>query len=314
MKFKAFLTDHGITLLERRLLPALDKLDKTCVLYLTPQHTLFLHNLLSSSTVIQSVAQVTNPALFLEHRISSQCDDRIALTLDASLLLRALRSVATISSSSPVQIKLVKKLPPSTTQPMPFLSFETKGRNSAVIHDVPISKPFSRSQVLELQAAIDGSQTLPKTLVQIPSLNQLMSLMERMRHVGDSLNVGVSKYGDLHLEISTPIITLGTEFQRLLVLGERAEPPAASDPGASPGKRMAVALQGGDGMMVQVTVKNFVKSLSCHLAKPDCAFYGIEEQSGCLVVVFQFFIPGTRITDKAISLHCRIPVIDPGCN
>ena len=65
------------------------------------------------------------------------------------------------------QIKLVKKLPPRSQQPMPFLTFETKGYKSAVIQDVPISKPLSRSDVLELQAALDMAQDLPRTLVQV---------------------------------------------------------------------------------------------------------------------------------------------------
>ncbi|KAF9613500.1 hypothetical protein IFM89_008347 [Coptis chinensis] len=62
----------------------------------------------------------------------------------------------------------------------------------------------------------------------------------------------------------------------------------------------------------QVSMKHFGKSLQCHLAKPDCAFYGITPLASSLTVIFQFFIPGTRQTDKSISLHCRLPVLDPG--
>ncbi|XP_076892794.1 uncharacterized protein LOC143544617 [Bidens hawaiensis] len=324
MKFKAFLTDHGINLLEKRFLQALDKMGKICHLYLTRDHAIFLHNLLNGDG-IQSIAQFQKEALFDDYRISSQNDDRIAFTIDLSLLHRALRSVLTIytefggsvggdATANRLQIKLVKKLPPYSSQPMPFLTFETKGYKSAVIQDVPISKPLSRADVLELQSALDMAQDLPQTLVQVPDMNQLQSFVDRMKHVGDVLNVSITKYGDLHLQISTSLITLGAEFRKLKVIGEQARVPAG-DENLTAQTRTQRAVDKGDGMSVQVSVKHFFKSIQCHLAKPDCAFYGIAQQGACLTVVFQFFVPGTRQTDKSISLHCRLPVlIDSGTN
>ena len=50
---------------------------------------------------------------------------------------------------------------------MPFLTFETRGYKSAVIQDVPISKPLSRAQVVELQSALEMAQDLPQTLLQV---------------------------------------------------------------------------------------------------------------------------------------------------
>ncbi|KAL6954964.1 hypothetical protein U1Q18_006762 [Sarracenia purpurea var. burkii] len=324
MKFKAFLTDNGVSLLEKRFLPALDKMGRICHLYLTRDHAIFLHNLLNGDG-IQSIAQFRKEALFDDYRISSQINDRIAFSIDLSLLHRALRSVITIyaefsgshgggggaAASNRLQIKLVKKLPPCSQQPMPFLTFETKGYKSAVIQDVPISNPLSRSDVLELQAALDMSQDLPRTLVQVPDMNQLQNFVDRMKHVGDLINVSITKYGDLHLQISTTLITLGAEFRKLSVLGEQAEVPVG-DRDLSAHSRTQRAIQKGDAMTVQVSVRHFSKSLQCHLVKPDCAFYGIAPQGACLTVIFQFFIPGTRQTDKSISLHCRLPVLDPG--
>lgn len=325
MKFRAFLTDNGVNLLDKRFLPALDKMGKICYLYLTRDHVYFLHNLLNGDG-IQSIAQFRIEALFDEYRISSQNDDRISFTIDLSLLHRALRSIISIytefsashggdpvgdSAPNRLQIKLVKKLPPHSQQPMPFLTLEAKGYRSAVIQDVPISKPLSRSDVLELQAALDMAQDLPQTLIRVPDMHQLQNFVDRMKNVGDVLNVSISKYGDLHLQVSTTLITLGAEFRKLLVIGEQAESPTG-DQNLSAQSRTRVALQRGDAMMVQVSVKHFFKSLQCHLAKPDCAFYGIAQQGACLTVIFQFFIPGTHQTDKAISLHCRLPVLDPG--
>uniref|UniRef100_A0A453CGE6 Uncharacterized protein n=1 Tax=Aegilops tauschii subsp. strangulata TaxID=200361 RepID=A0A453CGE6_AEGTS len=76
--------------------------------------------------------------------------------------------------------------------------------------------------------------------------------------------------------------------------------------------RMEMAVERGEALSVQVSMKHLVKSLQCHLAKPDCTFYGIAPNGACLTVIFQYFIPGTRLTDKSISFYCRLPVLDPG--
>ncbi|KAF8407398.1 hypothetical protein HHK36_006529 [Tetracentron sinense] len=314
MKFKAFLTDNGVNLLEKRFLPALDKMGRICHLYLSRDHAIFLHNLLNGDGV-QSIAQFRKETLFEDYRISSQNDDRIAFSLDLALLHRALRSSVSIciegGAANRLQIKLVKKLPPNSRQPTPFLTFETKGYKSAVIQDVPISKPLSRADVMELQSALDMAQDLPQTLVQVPDLVQLQSFVDRLKHVGDLLNISITQYGDLHLQVSTTLITVGSEFRKLRVLGVQAEVPAG-DPDMSAQSRTEMAIQRGEALSVQVSMKHFAKSLQCHLAKPDCAFYGIAPQGTCLTVIFQFFIPGTRQTDKSVSLHCRLPVLETG--
>ncbi|KAG6477487.1 hypothetical protein ZIOFF_066754 [Zingiber officinale] len=186
---------------------------------------MFLHNLLGGGGV-QSVTQFDKDVLFRHYRISSQNAARIAFAVDASLLHRALRSALTIQEqardeTAAIQIKLVKKLPTGSRNPAPFLTFETKGRVSAVVQDVPISKPLSRSDVLQIQSALDASQDLPQTLVQVPDLAQLQSLVDRLKYVGDVLTVSIAQYGDLHLQVSTSLVTVGSELRKLRVLGVR---------------------------------------------------------------------------------------------
>ncbi|KAJ6839919.1 uncharacterized protein M6B38_311085 [Iris pallida] len=318
MKFRAFLSEEGVNLLDKRILPSLDKLGRVCHLYLTPTHSFFLHGLLSGDGV-QSVLQLSNPFLFRDHRISSRTSDRIAFALDVSLLHRALRSATANAGAAAdggggageIQIKLLKKLPAGSTAPAPFLTFESRGASSAVVQDVPISKPLSRADVVQLQAALDAAQDLPQTLVQVPDLAQLQNLVERLKNVGDLLTVAITQYGDLHLQVSTSLITVGSEFRRLRVLGVHADAPTG-ERNLSARTRTEMAIQRGEALSVQVSMKHLAKSLQCHLAKPDCAFYGIAPQGACLTVIFQFFIPGTRLMDKSISFHCRLPVLDSG--
>ncbi|XP_031474501.1 checkpoint protein hus1 isoform X1 [Nymphaea colorata] len=309
MKFKAFLSDHGVHLLERRFIPAFDKIGRSCHLYLTRDHAILLHNLLNGDGV-QAIAQFKKEVLFEDYRISSQNDDRIAFTIDLGLLHRALKSSMSMAGEK-LQIKLIKKRTINSQQPMPFLTFESKGYKSAVIQDVPVSKPLSRAEVLELQAALDMAQDIPETLVQVSDLSRLQSLVERLKHVGDLLDVAITRYGDLHLQVSTTLINVGAEYKKLKVLGVKASPPPGEED-LSPPVRTEMAIQRGEASSVQVSMRHFGKSLQCHLAKPDCAFYGISPLAACLTIIFQFFIPGTRQTDKSISLHCRLPILDTG--
>ncbi|KAJ3680326.1 hypothetical protein LUZ60_016604 [Juncus effusus] len=318
MKFKAFFTEDGMNLLDKRFLPALEKLGRMCHVYLTPDHAMFLHGLVpSGGDGPQCVAQFGKDLLFRDYRISSQCDNRIAFAADSALLHRALRSALTVhlqSNSDPnalIQIKLVKKLPVGSRSPAPYLSFETKGIRSAVVQDVPISKPLSRADLVELQSALDAAQDLPQTLVQVPDLAQLQSLVDRLKNLGELLSVTVTQYGDLHLQVSNSLVTVGSELRKLRVLGLHAEPPV-SDGNLTASTRTEMAVQSGEAFSVQVSMKHLGKSLHCHLAKPDSTFYGIAPGGACLTVIFQYFIPGTRLTDKSISFYCRLPVLDTG--
>ncbi|KAG6473788.1 hypothetical protein ZIOFF_067705 [Zingiber officinale] len=59
------------------------------------------------------------------------------------------------------------------------------------------------------------------TLVQAPDLAQLQSLVDRLKYVGDVLTVSIAQYGDLHLQVSTSLVTVGSELRKLRVLGVR---------------------------------------------------------------------------------------------
>lgn len=62
-----------------------------------------------------------------------------------------------------------------------------------------------------------------QTLVQVPDLLQLQNLVDRLKQVGDLLTVSISQYGDLHLQVSTSLITVGSDFRKLRVLGVQGD-------------------------------------------------------------------------------------------
>ncbi|GAB4826515.1 hypothetical protein Ancab_033411 [Ancistrocladus abbreviatus] len=126
---------------------------------------------------------------------------------------------------------------------MPFLALEIKGHTSVVIHDVPISKPLPCAQ----------------------ELGRLLSFVDRIKQLGDVISVLISKHGELHLKVSNNLVTLGVKFKRLKVVGERAKKES---------ELVVVVL----GMMMVVVVDRVC--LQFHLAKPDCAFYGVRAHIG----------------------------------
>jgi HUS1 checkpoint protein len=62
-----------------------------------------------------------------------------------------------------------------------------------------------------------------QSLVLVPDLPQLQSLVDRLKNVGDLLTVAVTQYGDLHLQVSTSLVTIGSEFRKLRVFGDRGK-------------------------------------------------------------------------------------------
>nr|CAB3487722.1 unnamed protein product [Digitaria exilis] len=177
MKFKAFFTDDGISLLDKRFLPAMDKVGRVCHVFLTPTHAMLLHNLIGATAAgpdgggPQCVAQFAKDLLFREYNLASR-NGGIAFSVEVALLHRALRSVLAVHAQPPaagdapgapaIQVKLVNKLAAGSRSATPFLTFETKGARAAVVQDVPISRPLSRSDIERLQAALDAAKDLPQ--------------------------------------------------------------------------------------------------------------------------------------------------------
>ncbi|CAI5529044.1 unnamed protein product [Closterium sp. Naga37s-1] len=199
-------------------LPAFERIGRVCHVYLTPSDVFLLHNVLSADGV-QAIAQFPTGELFSEHLISSASADRIAFSLDLSLLARALRS-SLATAATRHQLKLVKKSTNPTAPALPFLSLEAKGERSSIVQDIPISTPLPRSQLNELQAGIDLVHSLPETLVQLPDLPSLRHLVERLQSVGDVADVATMRSGALAMRTHTPSITVAAQFKNLKQWGE----------------------------------------------------------------------------------------------
>ncbi|GJP36391.1 hypothetical protein CLOM_g20903 [Closterium sp. NIES-68] len=321
MRFKAILTTDGVILLEQRFLPAFERIGKLCHLYLTPSDLFLMHHMLSADGV-QAIAQFPTAELFSEHLISSASADRIAFSLDLSLLARALRSSLATGAARHL-LKLVKKSSSPNAPALPFLSLEAKGERSSIVQDIPISSPLPRSQLNELQAGIDLVHTLPETLVQLPDLPSLRQLMERLQSVGDVADVATMRCGALAMRTQTPSISIAAQFRNLRVFGANAESQqSGADPGAGSRQgggseeeaeadisglstRLRQMQATGDATVVSVSLKHLARSLQCYLTRPDASYCGVAPNEACLLMIFQY-------ANSPISLQYRLPLLDPG--
>jgi hypothetical protein len=76
---------------------------------------------------------------------------------------------------------------------------------------------------LDLKLVCGGTRSSGYRLVLVPDLPQPQSLVDRLKNVGGLLTVAVTQYGDLHLQVSTALVTIGSEFRKLRVLGDRGK-------------------------------------------------------------------------------------------
>jgi HUS1 checkpoint protein len=63
-----------------------------------------------------------------------------------------------------------------------------------------------------------------QTLVQVPELQNLIGLIDRLGKLGEVLEVAVTQYGDLHLRVSQTMVSSGSEYRKLRVIGVRGIP------------------------------------------------------------------------------------------
>lgn len=65
---------------------------------------------------------------------------------------------------------------------------------------------------------------MSQALIQLPELVQLQLQVERLKNLGEILDVGISKYGFLTLTISTPLIAVTSEYTQLQIWGDNHGP------------------------------------------------------------------------------------------
>uniref|UniRef100_A0A7S3A5Z2 Checkpoint protein n=1 Tax=Rhodosorus marinus TaxID=101924 RepID=A0A7S3A5Z2_9RHOD len=238
MRFKTRLRVGRIAAL-LRVVQALQKVDRRCILHLTPQEDDQIR-LILFPTALSSVAAYTGlpkSYWFDGYRIESQSGNNIGMEVDLQNLDRALKSAA---GGDAVVIKLAKK-------GVPVLTFDIRTALGPILQDLPVSI-MSSTRLEECQEP--DSATLQGVV--LPSLANLCSVVERLKALGNhaSIKTVVGERSSFTIEAASDAANLSASYDGLEV-----------EPSSSMGDARECE--------VELEVKNFGKALFAHQILPD---------------------------------------------
>eukprot|EP01126_Amoeba_proteus_P041044 TRINITY_DN4404_c0_g1_i2.p1 TRINITY_DN4404_c0_g1~~TRINITY_DN4404_c0_g1_i2.p1 ORF type:complete len:223 (-),score=33.44 TRINITY_DN4404_c0_g1_i2:347-970(-) len=187
MRFKARIQDINLFL---RLALAVEKIEKSCVVHLTPKKIQFI--LISDLTDGFQVWSGMNAAsIFSEYKIYSKNQDEISFNVNLENLIRGLKSG---QSAQEVRIQLTKKGGTAYLS----MSIEVNPTKSMIIsQDIPI-QIISPSQ---LAAFTEPALPEPEVCIMMPPLKGLKNVIERMKNVDDFLIIQANMAGELTFKV-----------------------------------------------------------------------------------------------------------------
>uniref|UniRef100_A0A7S3A7K8 Checkpoint protein n=1 Tax=Rhodosorus marinus TaxID=101924 RepID=A0A7S3A7K8_9RHOD len=268
MRFKTRLRVGRIAAL-LRVVQALQKVDRRCILHLTPQEDDQIR-LILFPTALSSVAAYTGlpkSYWFDGYRIESQSGNNIGMEVDLQNLDRALKSAA---GGDAVVIKLAKK-------GVPVLTFDIRTALGPILQDLPVSI-MSSTRLEECQEP--DSATLQGVV--LPSLANLCSVVERLKALGNhaSIKTVVGERSSFTIEAASDAANLSASYDG--IEHARHNRQNFSAPTGYPlwcadeinlcaGLEVEPSSSMGDAREceVELEVKNFGKALFAHQILPD---------------------------------------------
>jgi len=305
MRFKAVLSDRGVSLLERGFVPSLEKFGKTCCLLLREDDVHFVQNVTCTDGP-HVTAKLDRQVLFQtnKYRVESKHDNQIAFEIDLHHLLRVLRSAGAVGAES-LSVKLTTKRTEDDPEPKPFLGFVTQGGDVQIEHDMPIGYPMENEDVDQVLREATVAQVCPYYLDLHWDLPRIQQVVERFKNISDETRMGTTKQGDLHLQVEKTSIQMGVEYRHLKVAPPCEEPPSLIASNAA--ERLDEATVAGDGNSVTVQIKNLNKTLRCPMEMQERVLCGIAENRGYVHFLFVFAHDGSR---DHMHLSIKLPVAE----
>jgi len=203
MRFRAKLKDSGLFL---RLIQTVEKIDKHCMLHLTPKKIQFiLVKELEHGFQVWSAMNASS--LFNDYLIESKADNEISFSINLNHLARALKC-GDKSPSQYILIKLTKK------GDMPYLSLSMEispTRSMMLTQDVPI-QPLSTEQ---MKAFIEPTLPDPDIAIMMPTLKNMRHVIERMKDLDSMLTIQANMGGEMTLKVQTDMVSIATFYRNL---------------------------------------------------------------------------------------------------
>jgi len=307
-------------LLNRELLPLLEKFSKACILLLRPESVHFILREVDADGM-QLSAECSKDMFFEpgQYSIDSRYRNHIAFSFDIGLLRRVLGAVCR-NGVEVLHMKLAMRMVPTVggaSEARPFLSLETSAHSSVhMLQDLPITQPFAPSEVERLIRDM-GVELCPWYLNLLPQIQSIQAVADKLKPLGGgAVTLALTRSGAAHLQVVAPQVHLGAEFRELDVIPPAMRTDAAATPTEGhPEDRLEAALQRGHVCQVSLHLKHFQKAMagsSLLGAGISTLHVGIGEEGGHVHVMYTLKDRSGRSdgATPAVELQLRMPVVD----
>ncbi|KAJ2000258.1 Checkpoint protein hus1 [Coemansia thaxteri] len=230
---------------------------------------------------LQLWSDIAVGALFSEYQIESNHNDEIYLEFAIDNLQRALRST---QGALGVTLKLAKK------QGLPVLSLvirnqSTTGRELTLCQDVPVRMLTA----LQMEAIREPMVPDGQVHIMMPPLNNVRSIAERMKGMGDRVAVSANKEGEMTIRVANDLTDITTYFRGLETLAyDNTQEPSADE---RPSSEFYTAV---------VDMKNFLRFLQSYHVAPKNIVCCIVEQHA---VMFYVYIGSSGYSGAAAAIN-----------
>eukprot|EP01127_Copromyxa_protea_P018921 TRINITY_DN6046_c0_g1_i2.p1 TRINITY_DN6046_c0_g1~~TRINITY_DN6046_c0_g1_i2.p1 ORF type:complete len:273 (-),score=30.40 TRINITY_DN6046_c0_g1_i2:23-841(-) len=257
MRFKARIQDINLFL---RLVQTVEKIEKSCVVHLTPKKIQFI--LISDLTDGFQVWSGMNAAsLFSDYKIVSKHSNEISFNVNLDNLIRGLKSG---QLAQEVTVKLTKKGGTAYLQ----LAIEmTPTRSMTITQEIPI-QIISPAQ---LAAFTEPTLPDPEVYIMMPGLKSLRSVIERMKNIDDFLVIQANMAGELTFKVQTEVVSIATFYRKL----DHPHIEGRDPPKANPDQTARV----------KVDIKKFARFMYSYQVQPQNVICCIVEDTALVLHV-----------------------------
>ncbi|MEW5306212.1 MAG: hypothetical protein WDW36_008695 [Sanguina aurantia] len=236
----------------------------------------------------------------------------IAFTIELTLLSRVLRGAMTNSATS-VQVKLSQHTVTNAEghqETKPILAFTGRGNSMSITQEMPVSRPFTALEIDQLVECKDVSILCPFYVDLAPATQVLQGLVDKIRSLGDTALLAMARNGDVHLQVTSPNISLGSQIRGLHVFPEAAATAQPTDRQLPADQQLQAALTSREAVSVRLLLKHLSKVLAIQgLTNPSQILCGIAERGAYvhLLMVYRHTSNESEYDDN-MALTFKLPV------
>lgn len=283
MKFLGTLSDEGVQLLEKSIIPACQRAGKRAFLLLSRETISFVLDENESNGMLV-MARVKTGQLFdlSSFLCTSRTDDCICVRVSLDVLLKALRSASAHGADS-VDVSLkyrpLKAVPGGS--PVPLIELRWRNDTISIQQEIPIEKPCAAVEVRRIHdiSAKVSSETPPCDFyvdLDPMELKPVVGILDSVRGFAKRVVVSLTRGGDFCLVAQAGISMVGVRFPMLNVYNRD-------------GARMEGVTGAGHGVGLreaEVEVPHLIQALkSIQVTSPTIILCGISEEGDFFHVI-----------------------------